>query len=163
MYAHEIMTRDVITIYEHASMQDVIRRLAEYHISGLPVVNGQKQLVGIVTEADVLSHPQVNPDTTPVTAIMTRRVISVTAMTTTDEVAQLITSHRIKRVPVVDGPYLIGIVSREDLVRVLASRWTCGICGAIHLGPMPAVCDACGAPGHSFDRQLDPRIEITPR
>ena len=163
MYAHEIMTRDVITIFDDVSMQDVIRRLAEYRVSGLPVVNQQKRLVGMVTEADVLAHPNDNPDTTKVAAIMTRHVITVTAKTTTDEVAQLITSHRIKRVPVVDGPYIVGIISREDLVRVLASRWTCGVCGAIHLGTMPEVCDACGAPGHNFGRQLDPRPEISPR
>jgi CBS domain-containing protein len=160
MFAHEIMTRDVITINDDATMQDAIRRLAEYHISGLPVVDATKRLVGVITEADVLAHPAVNPDTTSVRAIMTQPVITVTAMTTTDDVREEIIRRRIKRVFVVNGPYIIGVISREDLVRVLASRWTCDVCGAIHLGPMPEICDACGAAGYHISRQTETRLEL---
>jgi CBS domain-containing protein len=161
MFAYEIMTRDVISISDEASVRDVIRRLAEYRVSGMPVLTRQQRLVGIVTEADVLSYH--GDQNATVTEIMTRRVISVPESATTDQIAQLLTSHRIKRVPVVDGPYVIGIVSRGDLVRVLASRWTCGVCGAIHLGALPQECDACGAPGTIFGRLLDPRTEISAR
>ncbi len=164
MFAKEVMTRDVISIHDDATVRDVIRRLAEYRVSGMPVLDRHDRLVGIVTEADVLRHKGENGDESArVTEIMTRHVISVTDDATTDQIAQLITNHRIKRVPVVDGPYVIGIVSRGDLVRVLASRWTCGVCGAIHLGSMPQECDACGAPGHIFGRQIDPRTEISAR
>ncbi len=161
MLAREIMTRDVISVTDDASVQDVIRRLAEYRVSGMPVLNRQNRLVGIVTEADVLSHQ--GDQNAPVTDIMTRRVIAVPDSATTDQIAQILTSHRFKRVPVVDGPYVLGIVSRGDLVRVLASRWTCGVCGAIHLGALPLECDACGAPGTVFGRLLDPRTEISSR
>jgi CBS domain-containing protein len=161
MLAKEVMTRDVISIHDDATVRDVIRRLAEYRVSGMPVLDRNERLVGIVTEADVLSHQ--GDEGANVGEIMTRRVISVTDDATTDQIAQLITSHRIKRVPVVDGPYVAGIVSRGDLVRVLASRWTCGVCGAIHLGSMPQECDACGAPGHIFGREIDPRTEISAR
>lgn len=159
MFAYEIMTRDVISISDSATVRDVIRRLAEYRVSGMPVVNRQQRLVGIVTEADVLGFH--GDESTSVTDIMTRRVITVSAETPTEQIAQLITSHRIKRVPVVAEDRVVGIVSRGDLVRVLASRWTCGVCGAIHLGAMPQECDACGAPGTIFGRQLDPRPEIS--
>jgi CBS-domain-containing membrane protein len=159
MFASEIMTRDVIGISDAASVRDAIRRLAEYRISGMPVVDRQQRLVGIVTEADVLGFH--GDETTAVTEIMTRHVIAVSGNTPTDQIAQLLTSHRIKRVPVVAEERVVGIVSRGDLVRVLASRWTCGVCGAIHLGAMPQECDACGAPGTIFGRQLDPRPEIS--
>jgi CBS domain-containing protein len=158
MLARDIMTRDVIFIHDDASAQDVIRRLAEYQISGMPVLNRQKRLVGIVTEADVIGRSGDH-----ISDIMTRRVITVAAETPVDRIAQIITSNRIKRVIVVEGPQVIGVVSRADIVRMMASRWTCGVCGAIHLGAQPEVCDACGAPGHIFGRQLDSRPEITSR
>jgi CBS domain-containing protein len=159
MLARDIMTRDVIYVLEDATTRDVIRILAEYGVSGLPVLNRDRALVGIVTEADVLSNQHAQN----VTDIMTRRVITATEDTPTDQIAQLITGNRIKRVPIVRENRVVGIVSRADLVRELASRWTCGVCGAIHLGQLPQECDACGAPGTIFGRQVDPRVEISDR
>lgn len=158
MLARDIMTGDIIAVTEDASAQDVVRRLAEYQISGMPVLDRQRRLVGIVTEADVLARSGAS-----VRDIMTRHVLTVTETTPVDHIAQLLTSKRIKRVPVMCGTYVAGIVSRADIVKMMASRWTCGVCGAIHLGTMPAECDACGAPGHIFARELDPRPEITNR
>lgn len=156
--AKDVMTRDIISISEDASVQDVVRRLAEYQISGMPVLNRQKRLVGIVTEADVLGRSGAH-----VTEIMTHRVITVSETTPVDQIAQILTSNRIKRVVVANGTTVLGVVSRADIVRMMASRWTCGVCGAIHLGAQPEACDACGAPGHIFGRQLDPRPEISSR
>lgn len=154
MQAHEIMTIDVITIQEDASVDEAVRRLAEYQISGIPVLNRRGQMVGIVTEADVLARSGER-----VSEIMSRRVISVGESTPVDEIAQILTGSRIKRVPVVRGDQVVGIVSRADIVRTMASRWVCGTCGAIHLGAMPAACEACGAPGHGFTRQFPRRME----
>ncbi len=158
MLAQDIMTRDVIWIADDASVQDAIRTLAEYQISGMPVLDRQRRLVGIITEADVLAHSGQY-----VAQIMTRRVITVTETTPVDHVAQILTSSRIKRVPVMCGTRVAGIVSRADIVRMMASRWACGVCGAIHLGSMPVECDACGAPSHAFGRELDPHPEISTR
>lgn len=158
MLARDLMTRDVIFVRADAATHDVIRILAEYGVSGLPVLNDDHELVGIVTEADVLGRAG-----TAVTDIMTRRVITASETTPTDQIAQLITGNRIKRVPIVRDGQVLGIVSRADLVRELASRWICGTCGAIHLGQLPQECDACGAPGTIFGRQIDPRTEISAR
>ena len=158
MQANEIMTRDVITIQEDAPVDEAVQRLAEYQLSGLPVLNRRGQMVGIVTEADVLARSGEL-----VNEIMTRRVISVDETTPVDAIAQLLTGNRIKRVPVVKGDRVVGIVSRADIVRTMASRWVCGTCGAIHLGSQPAVCEACGAPGHAFTREFPRRMEISSR
>lgn len=158
MLARDIMTRDIISVGEDASAHDVVRKLAEYQISGLPVLDRQGNLAGIVTEADVLGRSGDR-----VTEIMSRRVISVQETTPVDAIAQLLTGNRIKRVPVMRGSQVVGIVSRADIVRMMASRWVCGVCGAIHLGAMPAECEACGAPGANFVRELDPRPEISSR
>ncbi len=158
MQARDIMTPDVITIHPHASVQDAARYLSGYRISGMPVVDGEHQVIGIVTEADIITRPGLT-----VEKIMTRRVVSVQEYTPIDEIAQILTTHHIKRVPVMAGDRLLGVVSRADIIRMMASRWVCQVCGSIHLGQMPRACESCGVESVYFDRDLDPRIEISPR
>ncbi|HEY7355910.1 MAG TPA: CBS domain-containing protein, partial [Ktedonobacterales bacterium] len=94
--------------------------------------------------------------------IMTRRVVSVQEDTTIDEIAQILTSNRIKRVLVMAGGQLLGVISRADVVRMMASRWVCEVCGSIHLGHLPAACDSCGVDAIHLSRELEPRPEISP-
>ncbi|HEY7350177.1 MAG TPA: CBS domain-containing protein [Ktedonobacterales bacterium] len=158
MQARDIMTLNVITIHPQASVQDAARHLSDYHISGMPVVDEDRQVVGIVTETDIITRPGAT-----VEKIMTRRVVSVQEDTPVDEIAQILTSKRIKRTPVMAGSRLLGVVSRADIVRMMASRWVCQVCGSIHLGKMPHACDSCGVDAVHIARELDPRTEITTR
>ncbi len=158
MLARNILTHEVISILPDATVHDAARLLSSYNISGVPVVTAEGELVGIVTEADLISK-----EGETVADIMTPRVVSVTETTPVDEIAQILTSNRFKRVPVVRDGRVVGIVSRADIVRMMASRWVCPTCGEIHHGRMPAVCPACGADGSHFERELDPRPEITSR
>ncbi len=158
MQARDIMTPDVITIHPQASVQDAARHLSDYRISGMPVVDGDSQVIGIVTEADIISRPGAT-----VEKIMTRRVVSVQEDTPVDEIAQILTSKHIKRVPVLAGDRLLGVVSRADIVRMMASRWVCEVCGSIHLGQMPHACESCGVESAYLAREPDPRVEMTPR
>jgi CBS-domain-containing membrane protein len=157
MQAQEIMTRDVISISITASVQDAVRRFAEYAISGMPVLDRQQRMVGIITEADVAARSGES-----VTDIMTRRVITATAETPVDQIAQLITCNHVKRIPIICGKNIIGIVSRADIVKTHTSQWACSVCGAIHLGAQPAECDVCGASGYRFEH-ASMRPEISPR
>jgi CBS-domain-containing membrane protein len=156
--ACDILTHEVISIAPTASIRDAARLLSDYHISGAPVVDARGRMVGIVTEADLISK-----EGGTVGEIMTERVISVAERTPVDEIAQILTSNRIKRVPVVRDGRVVGIVSRANIVRMMASRWVCPVCGAVHHGRMPKECYSCGADGRSFERELDPRPEITTR
>jgi CBS domain-containing protein len=158
MQARDIMTPDVITIHPQASVQDAARHLSDYGISGMPVVDEDHQVIGIVTEADILTRSG-----TTVEKIMTRRVVSVQEDTSTDEIAQILTSKHIKRVPVMAGGRLLGVVTRADMIRMMASRWVCEVCGSIQLGQMPHACDSCGVESAYFVHDLDPRMEITTR
>jgi signal-transduction protein with cAMP-binding, CBS, and nucleotidyltransferase domain len=158
MFARDILTHEVISIVPTASIQDAARLLSDYNISGAPVINAQGQMVGIVTEHDLISK-----EGKTVSDIMTARVISVGDQTPVDEIAQILTSNRIKRVPVLRGGRVVGIVSRANIVRMMASRWVCPVCGAVQHGRMPEECFSCGADGHQFERELDPRPEITTR
>jgi CBS-domain-containing membrane protein len=158
VYARDIMTHEVISIPSGASIQDAAHVLSEYNISGAPVVDDQRRMVGIVTEHDLISK-----EGKTVADIMTARVISVDERALVDEIAQILTSNRIKRVPVMRGERVVGIVSRANIVRMMASRWVCPVCGAVQHGRMPEECYSCGADGHHFERELDPRPEITTR
>lgn len=157
MLARDIMTPDVISIGPDATVQEAARVLADYHISGMPVVDHEKRMVGIVTEADIIGKEGES-----VADIMTSRVISVAEHTSVDEIALILTGNRFKRVPVLRDERIVGIVSRADIVRMIASRWVCPTCGAIQHGRMPDECYACGDSGH-FEREVAPRIEITDR
>ena len=158
MYARDIMTHEVISILPQASLQNAARLLSEYRISGAPVLDERRRMVGIVTQADIIGK-----DGTTVADIMTIRVISVSEQASVDEVAQILTSNRFKRVPVLRGERVVGIVSRADIVRMIASRWICQVCGAIQHGRMPEECYACGGEGNAFERELEPRMEISTR
>jgi CBS domain-containing protein len=157
MQARDIMTHDVITIRPDASIQDAARLLADHRISGLPVVDSAQRMRGIVTEADIIGK-----EGETVEDIMTRRVTSVSEDTLVDVIAQILTSNHFKRVPVLRDGYIVGIVSRADIVRMIARRWVCPTCGAIHQGAMPDHCDSCGDSGR-FEREMTPRTEVSTR
>lgn len=156
MLARAIMTSHVVSIPPTTPVHEVAKLLSEYRISGMPVVDDEGHMVGLVTEADLISK---QGDTAA--DIMSTRVVTVSESTPVDEIAQILTSNRFKRVPVVRDDKLVGIVSRADIVRMMASRWICSVCGAIQHGQMPAACPTCGADGSHFERELDPRPEVT--
>lgn len=118
MIASDIMTRNVCTIQPEASAQQAAQLLDQKRISGAPVVNAQGQLIGMITEADIIS--KVNREGLRVADIMTHELIVVTEETPVGEIAQLLTERKIKRVPVVSNGKLVGIVSRADIVHAVA-------------------------------------------
>ena len=156
MLARDIMTSQVISVLPTAPTRDVADLLAGYRISGVPVIDQRGQMLGLVTEADLISKQGATA-----ADIMSARVVTVSETTPVDEIAQILTSNHYKRVPVVRNEKVVGIVSRADIVRMMASRWACTVCGAIQHGRMPAVCPSCGADGSHFERELDPRPEVT--
>ncbi len=149
MHVREIMTSDVISVPENNTIEDAARVLARHRISGLPVVNDAGALVGLVTEYDFISKQGAT-----VADIMSRGVISVTEDTDVEEVAHLLANRRIRRVPVLRGDRLIGIVSRSDLIKQIAMRWVCPVCGEVVRGPeAPEQCPRCHAPKSVFTHE----------
>ena len=118
MIARDIMTRKVYTISPEASAKEAAQLLDQMRISGLPVVNTEDHIIGIVTEADIIS--KVDKEGLCVSDIMSHEVISVSDETPVNEIALLLTERKIKRVPVVDNEKLVGIVSRADIVHAVA-------------------------------------------
>ncbi len=118
MIARDIMTRKVCTVSPEASAQEVAQLLDRERISGAPVVNPDGRIIGIVTEADIIS--KVNREGLRVADIMSHEIIFVTEETPVSEIAMLLTERKIKRVPVVRNGKLVGIVSRADIVHAVA-------------------------------------------
>ena len=118
MIAQDIMTRKVYTIRSDASAQEAAQLLDQHRISGLPVVDESNDIIGIVTEADIIS--KVDKEGLRVSDIMSTEVISVNEETAASEIALLHTERKIKRVPVVQDGKLVGIVSRADIVHAVA-------------------------------------------
>lgn len=124
MIASDIMTRKVVTISPEASAQEAAQLLDQFRISGLPVVDARGDLIGIVTEADIISKVNRNglldQDGLRVADIMSREVMTVGEETPVSDIATLLTERKIKRVPVVRQGRLVGIVSRGDIVHAVA-------------------------------------------
>lgn len=141
MKVKDVMTSRVITVKEDQSKQQAARLLAQYRISGLPVVNNDNILIGVVTEYDVISK-----EGKTVGDIMTRGVISVTADTDLEEASHILVYEHIKRLPVLEQGKVVGILSQGDVVKEIAMRWVCYVCGEIvHSEKQPERCPRCGA------------------
>jgi CBS domain-containing protein len=152
MRAVDVMTTNVITVTPDTSVKDLAMLLSKHGISGAPVVDADQGLIGIVSEGDLLhraetgterrSEPRrswwldslaaddgmardyVKAHGRTVRDIMTWDVVSVAETAGLDEIADLLETKRIKRVPVVRDGALVGIVSRANLVRALAVTGT---------------------------------------
>jgi CBS domain-containing protein len=128
--ARAIMTNDVVTIHPEASIKEAIELLIEREISGLPVVDDDGHLIGVVTEfallAMVYDHDVLNH---PVSQHMTQDLITVDVDDPVTRVADLCIVHRIRRVPVTKRGRLVGLIARRDVLRTLYES-TAPVCTA---------------------------------
>jgi CBS domain-containing protein len=116
-----VMTRDVKTATPDELVEDVAKRLVFHNVTGLPVEDWDGRIVGIVSEMDVIGRiGDIIRD------VMTTDVISVKSDEPVERVAALMAERGIKRVPVIEEGKLVGIISRADIVRLLAERWAEG-------------------------------------
>jgi CBS domain-containing protein len=134
MRAKDIMTSRVITVAPDTPIKEAAAVLIQNRISALPVVNDDRELVGIVSEADLMAL-ETEPDprrhaiwqryktkSVPrvVGEVMTRDVIAVPEDADVALVARLMLEHRLTSVPVILGNEVIGIVARRDVLKGLA-------------------------------------------
>ena len=146
MKARDIMSTKVVTVSPSTSVRDVAGLMVEKHVSGLPVINDNGTLVGMVSEGDLLRRPEIGTEkhrrrwvsffsgvdsqareftkshALRASDVMTEQVIHVSEETPLGDVVALMEKHNIKRLPVLSDGELVGIVSRADLLRALAAR-----------------------------------------
>ena len=145
--AKDIMTPEVITVKEDAPISEVAQILTEKHISGVPVLNSDQEIVGIVCESDIIDQTKRVHLPTVVNLmgyivflesgkkfekelrkmigliaadIMTREVKTVTPETPLEEIATLMAEFHVHSIPVMNGKNLVGIIGKKDIVRSLA-------------------------------------------
>jgi len=143
--ARDVMTTPVYTVRPETPVPEVVRLLVERHISGAPVVDETGRLVGIVTEADLLPK-EAGPAGLPLTAllgpeappevrehlrryrgrvvreVMTREVVTATEDTPVQQLAALMLRKQVNRIPIVRGERVVGIVTRNDVLRAFFRR-----------------------------------------
>lgn len=158
MKVRDVMTKPVVSIDAEAPVSLAIRLMLQKKISGLPVVDSNGNLVGVVTEGDFLRRAETGTQHTQsrwleflagpgavaedyvrshgrkVSEVMTRNVKTVDEATQLKDVVALMERNHIKRVPVLRGKKLVGIVTRANLLRALVSY--------MHSGSAPSSADA---------------------
>jgi len=145
MKAQDVMVRNVLTVGPDTSVAEAVAMLVTHDISALPVVNPDGSLIGILSEADLLEREELGAEhhypwwiesLTPasklaervakahgkrVSEVMSTNVIFASEDTPASEIAALLETHRIKRVPIINDDKIVGIVSRSNLMQALAS------------------------------------------
>jgi CBS domain-containing protein len=146
MKAADIMVKEVVTVGPEALVKEIAALMLERRISGLPVVDGGGQILGVVSEGDLIRRPEIETDRVKLgwlrllvsdearardfvkhhgrTAreVMTQPAITVAADAPLAEIVRLMERHRVKRLPVVERGKLAGVVTRTDLLRALVAR-----------------------------------------
>lgn len=110
------MIYDPVTILGDRTVADALRMMEEFHIGGIPVVDGDNRLVGIVTNRDLRFERDMNR---PIAEVMTREnLITTTQTTDLEEAAEILQKHKIEKLPVVDADNkLIGLVTYKDITK----------------------------------------------
>jgi len=145
MRAHQVMTRPVITVRPETTVVEAANTMLQRHVSGLPVVDAAGKLVGIISEGDFIRRSEIGtqrkrgrflkfilgPSQTAtdfvhehgrkVAEIMTEAPLTITEDTELEKIVQLMEENNVKRLPVLRGDQIVGIVSRANLLRAVAS------------------------------------------
>lgn len=144
--ARDIMTHEVITVTDETTVKELAQLLSQHQISGVPVLNDNNELVGVVTESDLIFQtkkvhiPTVitildsvfyleNPDKmgeemkkmagTKVKDILTSAPVTVTEETPLDEIATIMSEKNLHTLPVVNQKTLVGVIGKRDIIRTL--------------------------------------------
>jgi CBS domain-containing protein len=145
MRAHQIMTRSVITVTPETLVVEAANIMLQRHISGLPVVNSAGHLVGIISEGDFIRRSEIGTQRQrgrfmkfilgagkeatdfvhehgrKIAEIMTPEPLTISEDTDLEEIVEIMEKNNVKRLPVTRGDKLVGIVSRSNLLRAVAS------------------------------------------
>ena len=145
MRAHQIMTRSVITVRPDATIIEAANTMLRWHVSGLPVVDRAGKLVGIVSEGDFIHRGEIGTQRRrgrwlkfllgaggaatdyarergrKVSEVMTRDPITIAEDASLEEIVTSMETNSVKRLPVMRGDTLVGIVSRANLLQAVAS------------------------------------------
>ena len=145
MRVSEVMTRRVISVSPETSIRQALELMLKARISGLPVIDDRGTLVGVISEGDFLHRAEIGTERKyspwydalfgtgetasaytrahglKVAEVMTNKVITTTGTSPLHKAVELMERHHIKRLPVMRGRKVVGIITRANLMRALAS------------------------------------------
>lgn len=143
MQAKDVMSHPVITVRPDTPVAEIARTMIQHHISGLPILNERGRVVGIVTEGDLVAkaagpvpfmqmfgmseersreveYRNRRSDGKVAADVMTRDVITAKEDASLREIARTMSERKINRMPIVRGDVVVGIVSRQDILKAFA-------------------------------------------
>lgn len=118
--ARDVMTREVITIDPEAGLDEAIRTLVDNKISGMPVCDAAGAIIGMISERDILNFMfSGNLKATTVKEAMSTTVISFSPDADLEKLCLAMGEKQLRRIPIVEGGKLVGIVSRRSIIRTV--------------------------------------------
>ncbi|MCS7484743.1 HPP family protein [Umezawaea endophytica] len=123
MRAKDIMTQPAVTVTPDVPIREAAALLVSHGFTALPVVDAERRMVGIVTEADLLhSRYDTRPESpgAPVEQVMTTPAFGMGVGSSVELLARVMLDDRVRSLPIIDGSRVVGVVTRRDLVRALA-------------------------------------------
>lgn len=123
LYATDVMIKDVLTVKESTPLKEITRIFSERKITGAPVVNENGNLVGVISETDIIRKTNSIGAWSPSTAgqIMTKPAVTVSPNDTLQRICELMSNRSIHRVVVAEGDQIVGIITTMDILRTIAS------------------------------------------
>lgn len=124
LFASDVMIDDVLTVSESTPLKEVARMFVERKITGAPVVNAEGELVGVISETDIIRKTNNIGAWSPSTAgqIMTKPAVTVSPNDTLQRVCELMYNRRIHRVVAAEGAQIRGIITTMDILRAIATH-----------------------------------------
>mgnify|MGYP000964806730 CR=1 FL=1 len=125
--ASDIMSNEVLTATESTTLEDVLKTMINNRITGMPVIDSEGKMIGVISESDILAqlsgkellHPEVFQE--PI--VFNRQIKCIRDETSLEEIMDIFINTRVRRLPAVDSVgHLIGIVSKRDLMRLFYYR-----------------------------------------
>lgn len=148
MIAKNIMNRDVVSIGGDDTLKEAVILMVKHRVSGLPVIDKNKNIIGIISQSDIIKHgkrpliletvdlleifiyeqaPEEYEEelkkalTLKVKNVMTDNIITVSENTSVGRIAHLMIKNEINRLPVIKDGKLVGIIGREDIIKAIAN------------------------------------------
>lgn len=123
MLVRDIMNSSVVCVNPDETATVAARLLHRYNVGSLPVCNASGKLGGIITDRDIVMRCVAacgEPDRTKISDIMSRDVITINSTAHVEDAAKMMAKHQVRRLPVVDGGQLVGMLSLGDMARTHA-------------------------------------------
>jgi CBS domain-containing protein len=134
----EMMTNDCQCVGEHDSVRDAARRLAELQAGAMPICGDDERLKGMVTDRDIAVKVVAqgkDPDATEVAELAEGTPIWVEADADVDHAVELMATHNVRRLPVIEEHQLVGIISQADIARQTTAQEAGGLVASISSAP----------------------------